>query len=61
MRGRTAVSINDDLAASQASITIRPTDKKFTSGIDVPNGMFVDPAFWQSFTYMRLNNFAHVF
>ena len=41
MASITAVSINDDLAAGQAGITLRAADNKTTGGVDVILGVFI--------------------
>src|SRR6266436_10175393 len=58
MRGRAAIGIDDDLASGQAGIAVGAADVEFAGGIDVPDGLAVDPAFRERLTHIGLDALA---
>ncbi len=47
MRGRAAVSIDNDLAAGEAGVAIGSANHEFAGGIDVPHSLVGNPALGQ--------------
>src|SRR4051812_7678991 len=45
MRSRTAVRVDDNLAAGQPGVAIRSTDDELAGGVDVEFGFIAHPAF----------------
>ena len=60
MRGRAAIGVDDDLAAGQAAIAVRAADHKGAGGIDVPDGLVVDPFLGQRLADIGLDDLADV-
>ena len=60
MRGRAAVSIDDDLATRQSCVTIRAPDDKRTCRVHPPFRIFCNPAFGQDFGNIGFDDIANV-
>ena len=60
MRGRAAVSVDDDLAPGEAAIAVRTADHERAGGIDVPDGLVVDPFLGQRLADIGLDDLADV-
>ena len=60
MRGRAAISVDDDLASGEAAIAIGPADHESAGGIDVPDGLVVDPLGRQRLADIGLDDLADI-
>jgi hypothetical protein len=60
MGRRAAIGVDDDLAAGQAAIAVRPADDEAAGRVDVPHGLGVDPALGQHAAHDRLDDLAHI-
>ena len=58
MRTRASVGIDDNLAASQSAVAVRPPDDETTRGVDVVSGVCVEQVGGDYFLY---DLFDHVF
>ena len=60
MRCRTAIGVDDDLAARQARVAIRPADHEGTGRVHPPLGLGREPALGQHLADIGLGNGANV-
>src|ERR1700692_82015 len=60
MRGRTAIGVDDDLAAGETGVAVGAADVELASGIDVPDGLAVDPVFRQGFPHIGFDALANL-
>src|SRR6202040_3803617 len=56
MRRRPAIGIDDDLAAGEAAVAVRPADHELAGGVDVPDRMLADPALRQRLADVRFHD-----
>ena len=60
MRSCAAVCVHDDLASRQARVAIGAADEELARGVDVPHGVFCDPALRQSLQHVGFDHLANL-